>query len=309
MKTYFNLALSLILMIHLGETNAQTEDINSCYEHKSISLPPRDADERNALDFQGTSRAIIILIDETSVLPEPIQQLASRVNENLFKPLLMDSARPGVFYQLLRFSTFSETKFSTTMVKGVLEGGVSMNRQGETKLPGSKVSRLKITLQNLNTCLGQQARFGLSASNKAILDTMKGASSALPRSDILTALQQVGSIFRDRKEIEKTLIVISDMMEHSVYTTFYDKQGDIKEIDSSAEIENIKRKDMIADLKGVKVWVIGGGYFAPPKQGEPARSRNPQKIAALESFWKAYFNLSKAELREFGKPALLGQLP
>jgi hypothetical protein len=310
MKLLFSVpAAVLLVMVHSVASAQSSVDIASCYEHRSISLPPKDKDEREALQFQGTNRAVIVLVDETAVLPDQVQQQAVKLNENLFKPYLADTGRAGMFYQALKFSTFSDTKFSATMVKGVLEGGVSLSRQGEARLPGSKVTRLKATLKNLNTCLGQQAKFGLDNSNQAIAAALKSASSTVPRSDILTAMQQVGAIFRDRKEAEKILIVVSDMMEHSAYTTFYDKQGDLKDIDAASELDNVQKKNVLADLKDVKVWVLGGGFFASSKQGDTARSRDPRKVAALESFWRDYFKLAKADLKEFGKPALLGQLP
>ncbi len=138
---------------------------------------------------------------------------------------------------------------------------------------------------------------------------MKNGASNIPNSDILVAMQQAGTVFKGRKEEEKLLIVISDMMEHSAFTSFYTKGGDLKEINPKAELENLQKKGFSADLTGVKVWVLGGGYFPNPGTTQAASARNPQQVILLEEFWAEFFKQSKAVLKEFGKPELVGTLP
>ena len=300
--------LFFCLNINMG-VNADTVDIPSCYAQPSIQFPPKIPDERDALVFKEGKKAIIVMVDETAVLPTEIQLSAIKVNENLFKGLTNNPDRNGVFYQLIKFSSFSEGKFSTTMVRGYLEGGAHIIPKAEDTLPGSKVTKLKTSLKNLNACMSQQAKFGLDKSNQSISVTMKDASSSLPKTEIMTALQEVGKIFANQKEEEKILFLISDMMEHSSYTSFYDKGGDLRDINPESELAMIQKDKILSDLRGVKIWILGGGYFAKPGSSEISKSRNPKKIAQLESFWRGYFQKSNAELIEFGKPALLGQFP
>lgn len=300
--------ITVVALSISGFVGAQTFEIPSCYEHDSVKFPPQDEGERASLDLKRNSRAIVVLVDETSVLPQRIQEQAVKLNENFFKKLASTTDRPGVFYQSVKFSTFSDGKFSSTMVRGTLEGGASLNDKANS-LPGSKRTKLATSIKNLNVCLTQQVQFATKKTNDTILATMKQGSSDIPKSDILTALKEVGTIFKSRSEEEKVLFIISDMMEHSTYTSFYEKGGDLKQIDPVQELSLLQKQNFSADLKGVKVWVLGGGYFANPGTKEQPRSRDPKKIELLETFWSKFFQQSKAELKEFGKPELLGSMP
>ena len=300
--------ITVVALSICGFVGAQTFEIPSCYEHDSVKFPPKDDGERASLDLKRNSRAIVVLVDETAVLPQTIQEQAVKLNENFFKKLASTTDRPGVFYQSIKFSTFSDGKFSSTMAKGTLEGGASLNDKANS-LPGSKRTKLATGIKNLNVCLTQQVQLATKKTNDTILATMKQGSSDIPKSDILTALKEVGTIFKSRPEEEKILFIISDMMEHSTYTSFYEKGGDLKQIDPTQELSLLQKQNFSADLKGVKVWVLGGGYFAKPGTKEQPRSRDPKKIELLETFWSKVFQQSKAELKEFGKPELLGSMP
>jgi hypothetical protein len=301
-------AITVVIISFSSIIYAQTLEIPSCYEHESIKFPPQNEEERGALELKKSNRAVIVLVDETAVLPQKIQDQAIKLNENFFKKLSSTPDRPGLFYQSIKFSTFSDGKFSSTMVKGVLEGGASLTEKANA-LAGSKRTKLSTSIKNLNVCLIQQVQLASKKASESIANTMKQGSSEIPKSDILTAIKEVGTVFRSRPEEEKVLLIISDMMEHSTYTSFYEKGGDLKQIDPVLELSELQKQKYSADLKDVKVWILGGGYFAKPGTKEQPRSRDPKKIELLESFWAKVFQQSKAELKEFGKPELLGSMP
>ena len=304
----FKNAVLLVVISLSNFVGAQTLEIPSCYEHESIKFPPQDVNERAAIALKPINLAVVVLVDETAIFPQKIQEQAVKLNENFFKKLGSTNDRPGMFYQSIKFSTYSDGKFSSTMVKGVLEGGANLTDKANS-LAGSKRTKLSTSIKNLNVCLLQQVQLASTKSSEAIASTMKQGSSNIPKSDILTAIKEVGVVFRNRPEEEKVLLIISDMMEHSTYTSFYDKGGDIKQIDPAKELLELQKQNFSADLKGVKIWVVGGGYFATPGIKEQPRSRNPKLVELLESFWTKLFQQSKAELKEFGKPELLGAMP
>ena len=309
MKIYFSPVIAFSLMLVSVLPAAFAQEIPSCYENKSIKFPPQNSPLAAALESRANKRAVVILVDETAVLPDQVQSIAQRINDNLYKPLGLSVDHAGMFYQVLKFSTFTSKNFASTLIKGTLESGVTLNPNAQNTLRTSELATLNAMLKNLNTCLLQQAKYGLEKSNGAILTTMKNGASTIPNSDILVAMQQAGTVFKGRKEEEKILIVISDMMEHSAYTSFYTKGGDLKDINPKAEIENLQKKSFSADLTGVKVWILGGGYFPNPGTTQAASARNPQQVALLEEFWNDFFKQSKAVLKEFGKPELIGALP
>lgn len=309
MRVCFSPVIGFSMMLAAFLPAAFAQAIPSCYDNQSIQFPPKNPNLASALESRANKRAVVVLVDETAVLPAQVQSIAKRINDNLYKPLVASADHAGMFYQVLKFSTFTGKNFASTLVTGTLEPGVRINPNAHSTLRASELATLNALLKKLNTCLLQQAKYGLDKSNNAILTTMINGSLNIPNSDILVAMQQAGTVFKSRKEEEKILIVISDMMEHSAYTSFYSKGGDLKDINPKAELENLQKKGFSADLTGVKVWVLGGGYFPNPGTTQNASARNPQQVALLEEFWTDFFKQSKAVLMEFGKPELIGALP
>jgi hypothetical protein len=64
---------------------------------------------------------------------------------------------------------------------------------------------------------------------------------------------------------------------------------------------------LLSDFGGAKIYVIGAG-ITPPTPQNKNNYRDPQKMQALNEFWKMYFQKSNAVLVEFGTPALLGSV-
>lgn len=309
MKKYFLTFITVFLIFNAVSPNVFAQDIPSCYDNKSTQYPPQNSALAAALESRTNKRAVVILVDETSVLPEQVQNIAKRIIDNLYKPLSSSADHPGMFFQVIKFSTYTGKNFASTLLKGTLESSVTLKPNVQNNLRTTEVATLTALLKNLKTCLFQQSKYGLEKSNEAVLATMKNGTSNISNSDILVAMQQAGTIFKTQKEEEKILIVISDMMEHSAYTSFYTKGGDLKEINTKTELANLQKKSFFADLTGVKVWVLGGGYFPNQGTSNAAGTRNPQHLALLEEFWTGFFKQSKAELKEFGKPELIGPLP
>ena len=80
------------------------------------------------------------------------------------------------------------------------------------------------------------------------------------------------------------IVYLSDMMEHSVTTSFERSKPPFSEKASSAAFEKVTKEKRIADLQGVKVYVAG------------ARDENPLRLKAVKWFWESYFRTAGANL-------------
>ncbi|MES9822948.1 MAG: hypothetical protein ABW127_00790 [Candidatus Thiodiazotropha endolucinida] len=100
----------------------------------------------------------------------------------------------------------------------------------------------------------------------------------------------------------RVLLVYSDVLENSTFTTFF-KKGEIRKINPKTEIAKVKEAKMIPDLSGTKVYVIGGGSI-----GEGKPYLESRKLNALQAFWGAFFAASGSILEGFGQPVLLTEL-
>src|SRR5690606_10845509 len=93
---------------------------------------------------------------------------------------------------------------------------------------------------------------------------------------------------------------ISDMLEHSDYTSFYDAQR-IRNLDAQNELAKAERNGLFADLKGSRVYVSGAGLVTDAVKHS---YRSGQTMDSLEAFWAGFFESSNATLAAFGKPSL-----
>ena len=106
---------------------------------------------------------------------------------------------------------------------------------------------------------------------------------------------------------ERIVLVVSDMLENSSISSFYQRQA-VRLISPQAELAKVEKESLFGDFGGVRVHVFGAGLVsegAGPKDGV---YRDPRTMQALERFWAEYFARSGAVLEQFGKPELLGPL-
>jgi len=134
-----------------------------------------------------------------------------------------------------------------------------------------------------------------------------GASSTIARSDILATVQDfsVHAVAGSAAE-DKVLLLASDMLENSSITSFY-AAGRLRLIDPAQERARVQAQHLVPALRGVRIYVLGGGLIGPQPAGHDAAGsyRDPRSMAALEEFWGGYFSEGGGQLVEFGKPQLL----
>lgn len=93
------------------------------------------------------------------------------------------------------------------------------------------------------------------------------------------------------------------MLENSSISSFYAHKN-VRNINAQAELKKVDANQLFADFAGARVYVLGAGLIAAEK-GKPEVYRDPKTMKNLETFWRAYFEQSNAQLKGFGAPSLL----
>ena len=103
------------------------------------------------------------------------------------------------------------------------------------------------------------------------------------QTDILGALVLAGDLFGERTDSEKLLLIYSDMKQASAYLNLERING----FQRSAMIGRAKQRQLVADLNGVEVYVLGANSIAD----RVSESRQRQE------FWQDYFKNAHACLK------------
>lgn len=271
-KTFFASLLLISLGAHAGAGN----DIPSCYAANKMEVPA-----------PALKHEVFILIDETTVLDENLQNALFSITQSLVKP--------GVKFSLLSFSAFAQGRYLSPKVSGVLE------------LPLLKEARSSVgvkVLKNFDACMTGQANYGLNLVLKAEKTVLQNASSDLKKSDVLASIAEVSRLVKNSTIQKKTVLIVSDMLENSTVSSFY-ANNNVRRIDPVKEMNIASKEKMLGDFSGAGIYVMGAGVV--PENGK-AVYRDPKTMQALKSFWQTYFQKSNAVLVEFGQPALLGKV-
>ena len=275
-KTFFASLFLAACMMPLGVHADAGNGIPSCYAANKMEVPA-----------PATKYEVFILIDETTVLDENLQNALFSITQSLVKP--------GVKFSLLSFSAFAQGRYLSPKVSGVLE------------LPLLKEARSSVgvkVLKNFDACMVGQARYGLNLALKTEKAVLQSASSELKKSDVLASIAEVSHLVKNSTIQKKTVLIVSDMLENSTISSFY-AENNVRRIDPAKEMNIASKEKMLGDFSGAAIYVMGAGVV--PENGK-AIYRYPQAMQALKSFWQRYFQKSNAVLVEFGQPALLGKV-
>lgn len=270
------LATSLAIGLFASPASAQIADAPSCYTEAGIAVERLPAD-----------REIFVLIDQTTVLDTALQKhVAGQLNSFL---------KPGQAFSVLTFSTYGAGKFTEVATSG------SFERDLATK---DRNSLAKSKLSTLDNCLKAQTQAGAKAILAGLKSGFAAADGSIARSDILASLRDISSRIRQSEAKEKVVLLVSDMVENSTITSFY-QANSIKTVDTAKELKVVAQNKVAGDFGGARVYVIGAGLI--PSDGKSTKPvyRSPQTLSALKDFWAEYFRVSNARLVEFGQPTLL----
>ncbi len=108
---------------------------------------------------------------------------------------------------------------------------------------------------------------------------------AFPKTDVLGALDLAAQVFAESGDPDRVLIVASDMRHSREPIDLESPQ----EVDVPVLLMEVRRRGLTADLKGVRVHVLGVSTLG----------KSRKYWESLRSFWSAYFQLAGAELVQF----------
>jgi len=266
-------AAALVGLLIGGAANAAENAVPSCHAALATGLvQPRP------------TREIFVFVDQTTSLDDALR---ADVHDRL-APLL----KPGMAFTVASFSAYGQGRYATVISAGVTEADMPASQRNEMSVP---------KLKKLDDCLRAQLPFARKTMNAAIDTALAGSSAELANSEILASLKQLSARVAGSKAPGRTVVVVSDMIEHSGVTSFYKKSA-LRTIDPATEMAKVQAAGLIGNFGGTSVTVIGAGALPP---GKPSARRGTAEMAALEAFWRQWFTASNAKLKEFGQPSLL----
>jgi hypothetical protein len=249
--------------------------VASCY--RALALAPPAMED---------SHAYFVLLDQTTLFDASLKQTITTATRT--------NTRSSTQFTIATFSAFLGDHYTDIVVAGRTEGPLSPAERDDTSKP---------KLRNLDLCMTHQIDYARRLSAAALEKSFGGASAEIARSDILASLYDFAThVVHPSTAKSKTLLLASDMLENSSLSSFYAYRR-VRKLDPAAELDKVRQKNLLPDLTGVRIFVVGAGLLDPQSA---ATYRDPQTMLSLEGFWGAYFKAAHAQLVEFGKPQLLG---
>lgn len=280
MKTLKRLSLPAVLTIATLWSGASVAagSIPSCYDSKLPAPVKPGATE------------LFVVVDQTTLLDDQLKQAVA----NQVRPFLA----PGNGFSVLVFSAFTQGKYTQLMASGQLDYPLDVKLRNDVSKP---------VLSKFDKCIANQVSLASQVVGGALRGAFDGASGEIAKSDVLASLRDISATVRQSRATEKVVLIVSDMLENSSVSSFYVSQA-VRKIDPAHELKLVQSNQMAGDFGGARLYVLGAGLLNIDDKKNKAQYRDPKTMSALASFWKSYFDQSKAQLIEFGQPALLNQI-
>jgi len=232
------------------------------------------------------------MIDQTTMLNAELKQALSDSVRSFL--------RPGTSFTIIRFSAFSQGRYLDIVSTGVLEQPIPHEIRNSISVK---------SLKQFDSCVRGQVEFGAKLALSSIEKIVSDSTSGLEKSDVMASLAEVSRIAKESRAPRRVVLVVSDMLENSSISSFYEKNG-VRRIDPAKEMKAVEENNFIGDFGGASVYVMGAGLLPDSTDGKSKGSsksgyRDPKTMTALKQFWSSYFEKSNAKLEEFGMPALL----
>jgi hypothetical protein len=257
----------------------QTDAIPTCYD-KAIQRgnEPLDAE-------------LFVAIDQTTPLDLTLKQLVA----DTIKPFLA----PNNGFAILTFSAYTQGHYTEVVTSGKLDATIDQVKRNDISKP---------VLAKFDQCMMRQPQQAALLVGGALRAAYNGTSSDIAKSDVLASIKSIAALVRNSKARTKIVLIVSDMLENSSVSSFYaDKGLSVRKIDPLKEMKLVEDNQLLADFGGARFYVIGAGLLADDAK-KTKSYRDPKTMQALANFWKTYLEKSKAQLIEFGQPALLNPI-
>lgn len=272
--------MSILLCSALSAFAVTHNSINSCYDLAKI-------EGKNT----AINKELFVFIDQTTPLDE---ELKHAVVQNS-----VSNVNYGNAFTVAKFSAFVQGNYAGVVNSAQLDWTLKDDLRNDTP---------KKLLQGYDKCMKAQVGYAKKTLDDSISQTFGATTNTIVRSDILKSLQELAkNTVKTSTAKQKTVFIVSDMLENSSITSFYYKNG-VKKIDPISELKIVEANKMFADFGGANVYVLGAGLVPSTSNVVSETYRDPKTMNALQEFWKMYFQKSNARLIEFGQPALLNSV-
>lgn len=267
------LALILLGMACITQA-ADRNDIPSCYHFlKQDAVRPDDS-----------GRELVIVIDQTVKVPLSLK-------ESVWQHVLR-YVQPGDRVVLYQFSALLQDNYLKRVYDGKLEA-LFTDQKARNNM-GME------SLKKLDACLSQQKQYFSQSIGKLMAASFAAESENVAKSEIFGSLKRIAEDLKSDSAREKTVLLVSDMLENSDFVSFYSNNR-IRSIAADKEMAKVTEQNLIADFNGAKVYVAGAGLIDTAAKNN---YRSGKVMQQLETFWQRYFEASHAELVSFGAPEL-----
>ena len=273
-----NFATNLSALVLTGLLWAAIADaanvIPSCYHLVDIDQAP-----------PPIKRGLLVVVDNTIEFDHALQK------ESFEKIVRFMTAGDRVV--IVSFSAYVKDQYTRIRADARLDRMLS--RDAAFTVPKRKLKELK-------RCLDGQKRSLARVVGTALEAIYAESSNDLPNTELAAMLAKTSrEILPTLEAAETYLLIVSDMMEHSDVTSFY-QAGNIRTIDPEAEIRKVETSGVEAVYPGTVAYVIGAGYTGTKKY------RSAKVMRAVEEFWRLYVERAGGRLETFGTPSMFGDI-
>ncbi|WP_342754285.1 hypothetical protein AAGQ96_18535 [Pantoea sp. MBD-2R] len=267
--------IGLILVTLAGFAHAaERNDIPSCYRYAQLEAE-RPAD---------SGRELVIVIDQTVKVPLALKK-------SLWQHVIR-YVQPGDRVVLYQFSALLQDNYLKRAFDGKLEA-LFTNQKARNNM-GME------SLKNLDSCLLKQKQYFDQGIGKLMATSFAAEGDNVAKSEIIDSLKHIATDLENDPAPEKSLVLVSDMLENSAFGSFY-SNNQIRLLTPQQEIARVEKQGLIAAFHGAKIYVAGAGLIDTSAKNN---YRSGKIMQQLEAFWRRYFIASDAELVSFGAPEL-----
>jgi hypothetical protein len=233
---------------------------------------------------------LFVVIDQTTLLDDTLKQAVA----NQIRPFLTS----GNGFVVLVFSAYTQGKYTQVLTTGQLDHPLALALRNDTSKP---------LLAKFDQCMARQSALAAQAAGGGLHSAFEGTSGEIAKSDVLASLKDISAKVKLSQAREKVVLLVSDMLENSSVSSFYANQS-VRKIDPAHELQLAEKNQLIGDFGGARLYVLGAGLLNQADKKNTNQYRDPKTMQALSGFWRTYFEKSKAQLMEFGQPALLNPI-
>jgi len=253
---------------------SERNDLQSCYDRSDL----------REIKPAASGRELVVIIDQTIPMPEDLQRSSWGQIDRF--------VQTGDRVKLYTFSAFLPGEYLRLAYAGELDSPLEGDIRDDVNMR---------KLRALDQCLSTQKKAFQAGFGKEFVKGLREARADIPKSEIMNSLRRVGEDMQREQGIDDRVVyLISDMLEHSDYTSFY-ASNQIKQLNVNNELQLAQRQGLFADLQSARVYVSGAGLVTDSVKHA---YRSGKTMDALAQFWDQYFSSSNATLEGFGTPML-----